>query len=56
MTMKPKRGRPNNHLSEAMLFVRMPTEMLEQVKSTVRRAGGSVSAWVREAIRARLPK
>ena len=50
MTEKRKPGRPNTHLSESPIAVRMPTSMAAQVKAAAAREAIAISAWLRRAI------
>lgn len=55
MTEKKKRGRPHT-LDEHPFSMRFPPGMLEAMRAAARREGLAMAAWLREAIRARLPK
>lgn len=49
MTEKRKPGRPNEHLSEAALMVRMSRALLDRAKAAARRIGLTSSEWWRQA-------
>lgn len=51
-----KRGRPNTHLSERPYALRFAPAMFDAMKAAATREGLTMAAWLREAIRARLPK